>query len=173
MEINRDSRVTLRTWKNNDAAEAFEFYGDPEVSKLIGDGRPAGSVAEVSKILEKFENHQDRFGFSPWAVLENLSGKIVGICGLHTFNEAREPELGFRIARLFWGKGFATEASHLSLEYGFGKLALTQVSAITNPKNFATQKILSNTGFTLVGDTVIDCRRLLRFENHSSLVKNK
>ncbi len=164
MKIAQSQRIILRTWQPRDRTEAYKFYADPEVSKFIGDGQPLQSLERIEVLLNRFNLHQDQFGFSPWAVVDASSDQVIGICGLHTFNEMKEAELGFRLNQSHWGKGFATEAIQLSLEYAFKNLALRFVSAVTDPENFATQKVLLKSGFSLVGDTIIEGRKLQRYE---------
>lgn len=165
MEI-KSKNLTLRCWQLSDASEAFNFYGDTEVSKFIGDGIPLNQIASVEKVLTKFINHQANYGFSPWAIVNNQTTKIIGICGMHTFNEAKEMELGFRILRSEWGKGIATEASRLSLDFACSKFHPNYISAITDVENKATQKVLLKIGFKFVSETLDKQhkRNLLRFE---------
>ncbi len=164
--IARSSRLTLRCWDLLDAAAAFRFYGDPEVSRLVGDGKALTDIAHTEKVLAKFIDHHAKFGFCPWAVIDNQTEKIIGICGLHTFNETQEIELGFRILRSEWGKGVATEASHLAVAYAYVHLNSTHIAALTDVENRATQNILSRIGFSLSGEPVHDKhgRLLLRYE---------
>lgn len=168
IQITQSSRLILRTWHEADATKAFEFYGDPEVSKFIGNGRPAKSVEHVQSILQKLIDHHAQSGFCPWAVEDAASGKLIGICGIHTFNPACEPELGFRIARAWWGRGIATKASKLALVHGRDKLSLNKISALTHQENVATQKLLVNVGFRLIGATEAEGRAWLRFEIQST-----
>lgn len=93
--INEDGEFLLRVWQIEDATAAFEFYGDAEVSKYIGNGKPAKDVEQVRRHLQIFISHQAEYGFSPWAVIEKETNQIIGICGLHTFNEYKNLNLGF------------------------------------------------------------------------------
>lgn len=164
MLIAQSPRLTLRTWQLADAPEAFHFYGDSEVAKYIGEGKPAPNVEHVEKLLKLFLEHQEQNQFSPWAIIENETKKILGICGLHTFNETKEVELGFRILRSEWGRGIATEASQLSLHYAFQKLNQTTVSALTHPENKATQKVLTKLGFTFQNEAQVKEHKMLRYQ---------
>ncbi len=156
MVIAENKSLILQTWEVADATEAFAFYGDPEVSKYIGNGKPAPDVAHVERVLRKFIGHQELFRFSPWAIVEKESSQIIGICGLHGFNEKREPELGFRVLRSKWGQGIATQASRLSVQYGFETLNLSSICARTFEKNLATQKVLEKIGFVKTGSEWVE-----------------
>ena len=65
-----NDELLLRVWSLEDSAEAFKFYGDPEVSKFIGNGQPARDILQVERNLQLFIDHQKEHGFSPWAILD-------------------------------------------------------------------------------------------------------
>ncbi|MGE0173659.1 MAG: GNAT family N-acetyltransferase [Oligoflexales bacterium] len=150
--IVENKRILLRIWRLDDAPAAYQFYSDPEVSRYIGDGQPLMDMAKVERKLSLFIQHQQEKGFSPWAVLEKQSNEIVGVCGLHRYNEEGEVELGFRMNRKSWGKGFATEAAKLSIEYGFVNLQLSRIAATARIENTASRRVLEKVGFTFVGE---------------------
>jgi [ribosomal protein S5]-alanine N-acetyltransferase len=144
-------RLLLRHWKlPEDVAAAHEFYSDPEVSRYI-DQNFLTEMNEVEGRLRHYIQHQTEYGFSAWAVVEKQSGKVIGIAGLVTYNEHKEPELGYIISRMAWGKGFATEAARLCLEVGFGQLNLDRIIAIPpHGNNGASRKVLEKVGFRLI-----------------------
>lgn len=150
MIVTETERFILKTWHPNDAAGAFEFYGDPLVSKLIGNGEPVKDIEQVERTLRIFIDHQNKHRFSPWAIVEKSSGNIVGICGLHKFNQQKENELGFRIKRSEWGKGIASEVGRESIRHGVEELGLKNIISLTHLENFATQRVLEKIGFTKV-----------------------
>ena len=55
-------------------------------------------------------------------------------------------DLGYRLKRKFWGKGIATEASLLSLQYGFRSLGLTEIYAGAHVENSASNRVLQKAG---------------------------
>ncbi len=150
MKVFESKRLLYSTWDESDAEQAFRFYGDPEVSKYIGKGTPSSNIDSVKKMIQKLKKHHDEFGYMPWAIINKKSDKIVGISGLHNFNEEKQPELGFRILRSEWGKGLATEASKACINFGFNHLRMNNIVARTHLKNHATVRVLEKSGFHLV-----------------------
>jgi len=61
--------------------------------------------------------------------------------------------MGWRLDRLFWGNGLATEGALASLRYGFEKLGLECIISITLPENVASQRVMEKAGLTLRGET--------------------
>lgn len=142
MLITSTNRITLRTWDDSDAAQAHLFYGDPEVSRFIGDGSAVDTIENTKKIILKFKEHHHQYGFGPWAVTLNETSKLIGVCGPHLYNTNQEPELGFRILKSHWNKGLATEACIASIDYGFNQLKFNKIIAFTHPENESSRKVL-------------------------------
>jgi len=139
-------RLLLRPCKLADASDALPLYSDVEVTRFIGGGRTTTDTKKIEAIISRFMDHERQFGFSPRAIIEKSSGSLVGICGLHHFNAEGEVEIGFRIARAAWGKGYATEAGQASLDEGFEKYDLKRVIALTHTKNIASKKVIEKIG---------------------------
>jgi RimJ/RimL family protein N-acetyltransferase len=64
-----------------------------------------------------------------------------------------EIELGYRFAAHAWGIGLATEAARALIPYAFQTLALTEIIAVTDPDNHASQRVLAKLGFQNRGNT--------------------
>ena len=76
-----------------------------------------------------------------WAVELKSSGKFIGFVGLHTPkpNLSFSPcvEIGWRLLKEFWGKGYATEAAQEALVYAFNTLKLNEVVSVYNNIKFS------------------------------------
>ena len=77
--------------------------------------------------------------------------EIIGSSGFARPHGTREIELGYLLARKFWGKGLATEAAEACLNYGFGKLGFREIIALTDLENIASQRVLNKIGFVRRG----------------------
>lgn len=106
------------------------------------------SEREMARLIE----HQERHGFSFWAVTDRESGLLAGECGLYLL-EGRGPEveLGYSFGTRWWGRGYAVEAARATLGEAFGPLGLERVIAITRPENHRSQRVLERLGFTAAG----------------------
>lgn len=63
-------------------------------------------------------------------------------------------EIAWRLARAYWGRGYATEAAPAALDYGFGELGLTEIVAVTVPANLRSRRVMERLGMT--GDPADD-----------------
>jgi len=87
--------------------------------------------------------------FGPWAVIEKSTSTFIGFCGLNSepVEGVEEVEIGYRLARAFWGRGLATEAAKATLDYAFGVLDIDSVIAIVEPENIASVNVIEKLGF--------------------------
>ena len=85
-------------------------------------------------------------GWGFWAVEEKKSKRFLGFVGLHVplpelpFSPC--VEIGWRLAKEYWGKGYATEAAKASLEVAFGPLNLTEVYSFTPVGNTRSRAVM-------------------------------
>ena len=131
-----------------DLGPLHEIYADREVMRYIGSGDShSESVDETERRLQGLMNHQDEHGFSLWAVTDRANGTVMGYAGLiHYAHRGPEIELAYRLAKPYWGKGYATEAARGWLRYGFDELGLDRIVAVTHPENVASQRVLEKVG---------------------------
>ena len=99
-------------------------------------------------MLERFEQHFERFGWGVWAV--EFEGRLAGLTGLTT-TELVTPmgahvSVGWRYARWAWGRGYASEAARASLEWGFTHLGANEVYAYTTATNAPSEAVMRRIG---------------------------
>ena len=136
-------RINLRRFNEEDLANLIELESDPEVMRFTGPGRalPIDTIKERLAVLLKEENGD----FGVWAAELLGGGDFVGWFMLRKTN-LDAPELGFMLVKRQWGKGLATEACRALLAYGFKKVGLEKIVAVTNPDNLASIKVLEKSG---------------------------
>lgn len=148
----KTSRLNLRPFVLEDLNLLHQLHANPEVAKTTIDG--VQSLEQIKKHLENFIAHQEKFGYSQWAVFENESKKFVGRAGLTTRILNQEigelTEIRFAFLPEFWGKGYASEVTHELIRYGFENLKLEKMSASSNTKNEKSFHILTKYGFKFV-----------------------
>ncbi|RMG56500.1 MAG: N-acetyltransferase [Bacteroidetes bacterium] len=138
-------RLGLRPWTLADAPALYRLNADPEVLRYTGD-TPFASEAAAAAFIEAYD-HYDRHGFGRWAVVRRSDGAFLGWCGLKRHVDGMV-DLGFRLMRAYWGKGYATEAAAASLSYALGPLRLEEVIGRAMPENRASVRILTKLGMT-------------------------
>lgn len=103
-------------------------------------------------MIEKIENHFEESGFGWWALELKQTGEFLGFTGLAIpkFESHFTPcvEVGWRLARQFWHKGYATEASKAAVDFGFSKVGLKEVVSFTVPANKPSIAVMERLGMT-------------------------
>ena len=144
-------RLILRELEYTDANALFEMDSDPEVHLYI-ENNPVKTIDEMKKVIEMLKEQYLKNGIARWAVVDKESNECVGWSGLKYFRELLNDqinfyELGYRFKRKHWGKGFATESSNAIIDYGFKKLSIDSIFAMTDPNNLTSKKVLTKLSF--------------------------
>jgi len=138
------ARLVLKRFSPADARGFYELNLDPDVIRYTGD-IPFASGGEAESFIRNY-NHYERYGFGRWSVFLKDSGEYIGFCGLNYRPKMDEVDLGFRLRRIHWGKGYATEASRGSLVYGFKEYALHKIVAKAMKENLSSHRVLHKLG---------------------------
>lgn len=147
-------RLILREIVQEDLESMFELDSDPEVHRFLGN-HIVTDRKETERIIAFVRQQYLENGFGRWAMAEKSTSRFIGWCGLKRVketvnNHSDYVDLGYRILRPYWGKGFATESAQASLNYGFETLHLDEIFAAAQTGNLASNKILTKTGFRLI-----------------------
>lgn len=155
--IMETERLLLRAWRLDEIEQAFAVYGDPVVTRHLGDGIPVPDLAEMRVWLEeRIRRHavfQER-GFGGWAIVEREGGRAVGTALLKPLPpENRDIEIGWHLARSAWGRGYASEAARALLRHGFQTLGLERIHAVVQLGNDRSCKVALGLGMRRAGQT--------------------
>lgn len=142
-------RLILRGWQPSDLAPFAQINADAEVMQYF----PATlSWQESEALIERIKNHHQVHGFGLWAVEERTTGAFMGLIGLNvpTFQAHFTPavEVGWRLAKAFWGKGYATEGARKAISYGFEVIGLTEIVSFTAQSNLRSIAVMKRLGMT-------------------------
>lgn len=141
MHIIDTGRLVLRPLRLEDLDVLAAINSDPQVMRYIGEGKPAPREHTAERLNFLIE-HGRQYGFGAWAVWHKQTLSRIGFCALIHLDGTTEVEVGYRLARDNWGRGFATEAARAILRYGFEDLALDRIVAVVQPENIASQRVL-------------------------------
>jgi len=148
--------LVLRRWRDDDLDAYAAMNADPEVMRYIGDSH-VYDRAESAAVLERMRRHWDEHGFGRWAIERKQDGAVLGFAGLgfpRSFPElAAIPEIGWRLARPHWGKGYATEAATASRDDFFRSFAYDQIISLAVLGNTASTRVMDKLGFRRDGET--------------------
>ncbi len=153
MKTIETERCILRAFLKEDAEALFAMDADPEVHKYLGN-QPVKEIAEVIDDIKSVQNQYQHNGIGRWIILEKSSGNFIGWGGLKYETGLRDNfsyyDLGYRLDRNYWGKGFATETAKASLEYGFTQLGLKDIYAAAHSENKGSINVLKKSGLKFV-----------------------
>lgn len=142
-------RLVLRQWLDSDREPFAALNADPEVMRYF----PAPlSRDESDAMADRIAELIERQGWGFWAVEHAKDRTFMGFVGLHAPEDlpfSPCTEIGWRLARPYWGCGYATEAALASLSFAFGQLDLSSVVAFTANGNMRSQGVMRRLGMTL------------------------
>lgn len=139
------NRLLITTWDPQDWNALCSITSDPDVTKYIGKGE-LWSAKRTEQFVKGQAENSDRYGFCLWKIGYKPTGTLIGFCGLQHLGETREIEIGWWLAKAFWGKGLATEAARGVLRYGFETIGLQRIVAIAQPANLASIRVMEKIG---------------------------
>lgn len=145
----RTPRLPLRRFTTEDAELIMGLDSDPEVMAFINGGWPTTRAEVVQEILPAWLGYYSRYdGYGFWTIIERGSGQFVGWFHLRPRPGAdpAEPELGYRLIRSVWGRGYATEGSIALLHRAFTVLGARRVTAESLAVNTAPRRVMEKCG---------------------------
>ena len=153
----RTERLVLRPWRPSDVAPFAALNADPVVMEHF----PACLThAETEALVARIDAHFARHGFGLWAVeVPGVTG-FAGYVGLAVprFEAHFTPcvEVGWRLARAAWGKGYATEGAREALDFAFGRAGLAEVVSFTALPNHRSIAVMERLGMVRDPDEDFD-----------------
>ncbi|MFF7731457.1 MULTISPECIES: GNAT family N-acetyltransferase [unclassified Streptomyces] len=150
----RTPRLLLRRWLEDDLVPLSEIHADPAVMRRIGDGAPR-SAERTARDIEAWEEEWDEEGFGMFAVELLGSGELAGAVGLSVAGSpaeiAGQVAISWRLGRVFWGQGYASEAAHATLEFAVQDRGLDRVVAVRRLADTASANVLDKLGMQTEG----------------------
>jgi len=151
----------------DDLDDLFALYHSPDVRKYYSEGIP--SYEETKQELERMIQYcYAKYGFGMWATIHRETGKFIGRCGLTPMDiEGHEEiEIGYMLAKEYWGQRLATEAAKTILDYGFNQVELSRLICVINPGNQASSRVAVKLGMTLEIDGDVNGEPTLLYSIH-------
>jgi len=149
-------RLLLRELVPADDKGMFALDSDPEVHWYLGNS-PIKTIDDSRVMIAYIRQQYIDNGVGRWAVIEKQSGSFIGWAGLKLMRETINGhvnfyDIGYRLIRQYWGKGYATEAAKAVLDYGFNQLNLDNIYGMTAIDNLASKNVLQKIGLTYVNN---------------------
>jgi RimJ/RimL family protein N-acetyltransferase len=139
----RSDRLQLRNWQDSDRDAFAALNAAPELAQDLGGPLDrTGSDAKFDRYVAAFDRH----GFCRWA-LEDLDGQFLGYAGVMPSRPGHplgpHADIGWRLVRPAWGRGYATEAAKAALRDAFERVGLKEVLAYTSADNIRSRAVIA------------------------------
>jgi RimJ/RimL family protein N-acetyltransferase len=143
----RTERLLLRGWRDDDRDPFTTLNADPRVTEHL--------VAPITRsdsdaLVDRIERCWRRRRYGLWAVERLDTAEFIGYVGLWpaSFEAEFTPavEVGWRLAPVHWGRGFATEGGRAALRYGFEHARLDEIVSFTAVANTRSRRVMERLG---------------------------
>jgi RimJ/RimL family protein N-acetyltransferase len=143
----KTSRLLLRPWRASDREPFAAMNADPAVMEFFPSLQ---SRVNSDASIDAWQSQFAAQGWSNWAAELIESGEFIGFVGLSVPRRALPfspcVEIGWRLARRFWGRGLATEAACGALRVGFERLSLAEIVSFTAVGNSRSRAVMERIG---------------------------
>lgn len=149
----KTERLRLRHFTDGDADLLVNLDADPEVMHFTTGGQPTSRAEIEQEVLPAVLGYRRRWEhLGLWATEEKESGEFIGWFHLRPGQgrSLQEPELGYRLRRESWGRGYAVEGSRALIDQAFSVSDVQRIVAETMAVHAASRRVMEKCGMTLV-----------------------
>ena len=164
MSILESPRLLLVPLADEHLPGLHAINSDAAVMTYIGDGAPL-SLQQSQLMIATVRQHWAQRGMSWWALLDKHDGEMVGAAALQPLSahSSNPPEIGWRLRRASWGRGYATEAASAIVDYA-RRIGQRRLVAIAHPANVASLAVMHRLGMLYLGIEAYDISPCAVFE---------
>lgn len=150
--IFKSKRLGFRNWNKNDLTEFAKINADLEVMEHFPNPL---TEKETAEFIMRLKTHYEKNGYNYFATEILESGELIGFIGL-AFQDYKTEftpaiDIGWRLKKTAWGKGFATEGAKKCLEFAFNKLNLCNVISTCTERNYKSESVMKKIGMKKIG----------------------
>ena len=152
-------RLILRQFTEDDTDNLFELNSDPDVVRFTPEQENERSIIPTEMLPKMFAYYEKYDGYGVWAAIEKSSQEFIGWFLFRAVEYASyfdpaladksDIELGYRLRKASWGKGYATEGSKALISKGFKDLGTQRVVAVALAANVASIRVMEKAGLKL------------------------
>ena len=151
----RTERLVMREWNLSDIEPFSQMCADPNVMRYFPS---VMTYDECAAFVDRVNQRHTEDGFGLWVV--EVDGLFAGFTGLAraNFRTAFTPcvEVGWRLAKWAWGKGYASEAAKEALRIGFEQHKISEIFSFTTQTNLPSEAVMKRIGMKRRGDLDFD-----------------
>lgn len=154
-------RLMMRPFEFSDAEDLFGMDKKPAVHKYLWQ-KPSQDISESIKIIENVRTQYETNNIGRFATILKETGEFIGWTGIKFVDNHIENgntnfyDYGYRLNDNYWGKGYATEATKLWLDYGLNQMNIDKIHAYTHGENIASNVVLKKTGMKFMEEYIAE-----------------
>ena len=146
-------RLGFRNWNTHDVDEFFEMNSDEEVMEHFPS---ILTIKEVEDLVKALSDHFSKNGFTYYATEILDTQEFIGMIGLayQEYQTEFTPaiDIGWRLKKNAWGRGYATEGARRCLEYGFEELRIEKIISVCTSNNHKSENVMKKIGMVKIGE---------------------
>jgi RimJ/RimL family protein N-acetyltransferase len=146
-------RLRLRPLADADLDGYAAMCSDPEVMRFLG-GETL-SREDAWRQMAMLAGHWQLRGYGMWALEEKATGRFAGRVGPHFPEGWPGREVGWALARPFWGRGYAFEAARASIDFAFARLGWERVISLIHSDNARSIRLAERLGERFAGTVTV------------------
>lgn len=144
-------QLRLRKLRIDDIDDVFAYASDPAVSRYTlwrTHRNSAESKAYIKAVLDQYAAGD----VAVWALERRADRVCIGTGGFVKWHpQHRRAEIGYALARRYWGQGYGTEAAQLFIQFGFEQMRCHRIHAFCVPENIASWRVMEKVGMVYEG----------------------
>lgn len=155
-------RCVIREIAEDDLDELYDVYKDPSITRYT-EGLYQDREKERAYIKEYISQVYELCGFGIWAVVDKVTGRLIGRAGLSWREGFETPELGYIISADYQRKGIATEVCDAILKFAGKELQFPLIRVLFERENTASFKLCRKLGFKEAEDVLIEGKEMCQY----------
>lgn len=147
------NRIYLKEMDEDDAIKLYEYSKEPKLNEFSGPYKASESIERaVEYIKDSKKNISEKKSYI-LGIYEKNTNEFVGTIGFFDLdNENKNGEIGFWVAKIYWNKGYMTEAIKIMTNYIFKELKYHRIFAHFHELNKAVSRIMGKAGYEKEGE---------------------
>jgi ribosomal-protein-alanine N-acetyltransferase len=146
--ILKTKRLILRETSLDDSTAIFRNLSDPDIARWFF-VQPHTQLEQTTQFIYQFIAEFEQAKGLTWGITLKANSRCIGTCGYGDNEIGNKGEIGFDLAKEYWGKGLMSEGLTAIFDYGFDDLMLTKVEAYTYCNNVRAKNLLEKLAFQL------------------------
>ncbi|MBT2571058.1 GNAT family N-acetyltransferase [Planococcus sp. ISL-110] len=158
----QSDRLEFRAYRDEDFQFLWSLLSDPEMIRYIGKGQTRDRSEALKFLYWIYRSYQEHSQSGLLLLIRKTDGRRIGHAGLvsQTIEEVDELEVGYWVAKEFWGQGYAKEAAEALRDYGLHQLGRDRLISLIQRNNRASQKVAKHIGMAVEKEIVLSGKKV-------------